>query len=56
MVKEVPLEHLLFSQRRQLFEVGWKGDRRHELQSTPSLASPGSTVEGRSSGVTTSTR
>ena len=24
MVKEVPLEHLHFSQRRQIFEIGWK--------------------------------
>lgn len=26
MVKEVPLKHLHFSQRRQVFEVGWKED------------------------------
>lgn len=24
MVKEVPLKHLHFSQRRQIFEIGWK--------------------------------
>ena len=24
MVKEMPLEHLHFSQRRQIFEIGWK--------------------------------
>ena len=24
MVKEIPLEHLHFSQRRQIFEIGWK--------------------------------
>jgi len=28
MVKEVPLEHLHFSQRRQVFENGWKEDWR----------------------------
>lgn len=26
LVKEVPLEHLHFSQRRQVFEIGWKED------------------------------
>jgi len=26
MVKVVPLEHLHFSQRRQIFEIGWKED------------------------------
>jgi hypothetical protein len=28
MVKTVPLEHLHFSQRRQVFEIGWKEDGR----------------------------
>ncbi len=26
MIKEVPLEHLHFSQRHQVFEIGWKED------------------------------
>ena len=26
MVKELPLEHFHFSQRRQIFEIGWKED------------------------------
>lgn len=26
MVKETPLEHLHFSQRRQVFEIGWRED------------------------------
>jgi hypothetical protein len=29
MVNEVPLEHLHFSQRRQIFEIGWKEDDHH---------------------------
>jgi len=33
MVKEVPLEHFHFSQRRQIFEIGWKeGGRDLELR------------------------
>ena len=33
MVKEVPLEHLHFSQRRQIFEIGWKeGGQDMELR------------------------
>jgi len=31
MVKEMPLEHLHFSQRRQIFEIGWK-EGAHDLE------------------------
>jgi len=33
MMKEVPLEHLNFSQRRQIFEIGWnEGGQDLELR------------------------
>jgi hypothetical protein len=33
ILKEVPLEHLHFSQERQIFEIGWKeGDEYLELR------------------------
>jgi hypothetical protein len=31
MVKEIPLEHLHFSQRRRIFEIGWK-EGGHDLE------------------------
>ena len=31
MVKGIPLEHLHFSQRRQIFEIGWK-EGAHDLE------------------------